>query len=432
VGQGAVRFYLPLNVQLPNDFFAQLVVVARNLEARERVRARLERLFAEGFPEAISRVYPLELGPPVGWPVQYRITGPNPERLREHAHAVAQVMGENRSLRKINFDWIEPGKTLHINVDQDQARLLGVSSQVLAETINTVVSGAVVTQMRDGIYLIDVLARAREEERVSLATLKTLQVPLPDGNTVPLIQVASIGFGQEYPLIWRRNRQPTLTVQAEVIGSVQPATVVQQLAPKMAALNKDLPPGYHIAMGGAPEESARSQLSVLAVMPLMLLLMLTVLMIQLHSFQRLFLVLSVAPLGLIGVVAALLASGKPLGFVALLGVVALIGMIVRNSVVLVVQIEEEIAAGKHPWNAVIDATMNRMRPILLTAAAAVLGMIPIAPTVFWGPMAYAIMGGLTVATALTLVFLPALYVLWFRVQEPVAAAEEIAEFRMAA
>jgi multidrug efflux pump len=420
VGQGAVRFYLPLNVQLPNDFFAQVVVVTKGLAARERVRVRLEQLFDNGFPEAITRIYPLELGPPVGWPVQYRITGPSLEQIREVAYKVAQVMGESRSLRKVNFDWIEPGKTLHINVDQDQARLLGVSSQTLAEALNTVISGQTITQMRDGIYLIDVMTRAGEEESVSLSTLKTLQIPLPNGSTVPLIQVASIGFGQEYPLVWRRNRQPVLTVQAEVVGSTQPNTVVRELAPRISELNRGLPPGYQIVMGGAPEESVRSEASVAAVMPLVVLLMLTVLMIQLHSFSRLFLVLSVAPLGLIGVVAAMLSSGKPLGFVALLGVVALVGMIVRNSVVLVVQIEEQITAGQHPWNAVLDATMNRTRPILLTAAAAILGMIPIAPTVFWGPMAYAIMGGLAGATLLTLVFLPALYVLWFRVKEPAA------------
>ena len=379
VGRGAPRFYLPLNVQLPNDFFTETVIVTKGLAARERVRARLEQAFANGFPEAIARVFPLELGPPVGWPVQYRISGPNTERVRQHAFELAQVMAENPSLRKINFDWIEPAKTVQINVDQDQARLLGVSSQNLAETLNTVVSGQTITQMRDGIYLIDVMTRAGEEQSVSLSTLKTLQVPLSNGNTVPLIQVASIGFGQEYPLVWRRNRQPILTVQAEVIANVQPNTVVGQLAPRIAELNKTLPPGYQIVMGGTPEESLRSQLSVVAVLPLMLLLMMTILMIQLHSFSRLFLVLSVAPLGLIGVVAAMLLSGKPLGFVALLGVVALVGMIVRNSVVLVVQIDEEIAKGKHPWDSVLEATMNRTRPILLTAAAAILGMIPIAP-----------------------------------------------------
>ena len=209
MGRGAPRFYLPLNVQLPNDFFTETVIVTKGLAARERVRARLEQAFADGFPEVVARVFPLELGPPVGWPVQYRISGPNTERVRQHAFELAQVMAENPSLRKINFDWIEPAKTVQINVDQDQARLLGVSSQNLAETLNTVVSGQTITQMRDGIYLIDVMTRAGEEQSVSLSTLKTLQVPLSNGNTVPLIQVASIGFGQEYPLVWRRNRQPT-------------------------------------------------------------------------------------------------------------------------------------------------------------------------------------------------------------------------------
>jgi multidrug efflux pump len=426
VGRGAVRFYLPLNVQLPNDFFAQAVIVTKNLEARERVRARLEQAFSTGFPEAIGRIYPLELGPPVGWPVQYRVSGPDADRIRSYAYQVAQIMGEHPSLRKINFDWIEPAKTLEIKVDQDQARLLGISSEALADALNAVVSGLLVTQIRDGIYLIDVMTRAGEEDRISLSTLRTLQVPLPNGRTVPLIQIASVGYAQALPLIWRRNRLPVLTVQAEVVGSVQPNTIVQALHPQIAELSKSLPAGYHIAVGGATEENLKAQLSVVTVLPLMLLLMLIVLMIQLHSFQRLFLVLSVAPLGLIGVVAALLASGKPLGFVALLGVVALIGMIVRNSVVLVVQIDAEIAAGRHPWNAVLEATTNRTRPILLTAAAAILGMIPIAPTVFWGPMAYAIMGGLAVATLLTLIFLPALYLLWFRVKEPAPAEEKVA------
>jgi multidrug efflux pump subunit AcrB len=425
VGRGAVRFYLPLSVQLPNDFFAQAVVVATSLEARERVRARLERALPDQFPDVVGRIYALELGPPVGWPVQYRVSGPEPDAVRDIAFKLAQALGENRWLQKTNFDWIETAKTLQINVDQDQARLLGVSSETLAQALNTVISGVLVTQMRDGIYLIDVMARAGEQERVSLSSLRTLQIPLPNGRTAPLMQIASIGYGQEYPLIWRRDRQPTLTVQADVVPGVQPATAVKALAPKIQELSKDLPEGYQIAVGGAAEESRRSQLSVVAVLPLMLLLMLIILMVQLRSFQRLLMVLSVAPLGLIGVVAALLIAGKPLGFVALLGVIALIGMIVRNSVVLVVQIDAEIAAGRHPWNAVVEATTNRTRPILLTAAAAILGMIPIAPTVFWGPMAYAIMGGLAVATVLTLVFLPALYVLWFRVKEPAAIEQEV-------
>jgi multidrug efflux pump subunit AcrB len=280
-----------------------------------------------------------------------------------------------------------------------------------------VVSGVTATQVRSGIYLVDVLVRASAEQRMSLDTIRTLQVPLPNGRTVPLSQIASVGYGQEYPIVWRRDRRPTVTVQADLAPGVQAASVVEELAPKMAALNAGLPSGYHIELGGTVEESNKGQTSLIAVMPLMLILTLTVLMTQLQSFGRLFLVLSVAPLGLLGVVAALLLSGKPLGFVALLGVLALTGMIARNSVILIDQIEKEKAQGRSPWDAVVQATMHRFRPILLTASAAILGMIPIAPTVFWGPMAYAIMGGLAVATLLTLVFLPALYVAVNRIKE---------------
>jgi multidrug efflux pump subunit AcrB len=253
---------------------------------------------------------------------------------------------------------------------------------------------------------------------MSLSTIRSLQVPLPNGQTVPLSQIASVEYGQEYPIVWRRDRRPTVTVQADVLPGTQAATVVQDLAPKMVALRASLPNGYHVEIGGTVEEGAKGESSVVAVAPVMLLLMLTVLMIQLQSFNQLFLVLSVAPLGLIGVVGALLLAGKPMGFVAMLGVLALTGMIARNSVILIDQIETEKAHGRHPWDAVVEATAHRFRPILLTAAAAILGMIPIAPTIFWGPMAYAIMGGLAVATLLTLVFLPALYVAWFRIKQP--------------
>jgi multidrug efflux pump subunit AcrB len=420
VGQGAVRFYLPMDVQLANDFFAQMVVVTKSLQARERVRNRIEQALLERFPELIARVYPLEMGPPVGWPVQYRVSGPDPARVRAIAYQVAQTMAESPYVRQLNFDWMEPAKTLQINVNQDQARLLGVSSEALAQSLNSVVSGVTATRVRDDIYFVDVITRASEDERISLASLRTLQIQLPNGRSVPLLQVASVSYSQEMSLIWRRDRLPTLTVQSDVAPGTQPASIVQALRPKMDKLIADLPPGYSIAVGGSPEETVRSQLSLIATLPVMMLLMLSILMAQLHSFQRLFLVLSVAPLGLIGVVAALLASGKPLGFVALIGVVALIGMIVRNSVILILQIDAEIDKGRAPWNAVIEATMNRFRPILLTAAAAILGMIPIAQTVFWGPMAYAIMGGLFVATLLTLVFLPALYAIWFRIKEPAA------------
>ena len=418
VGQGAVRFYLPLNVQLPNDFFAQAVVVTKGLEQRERVKARLEQALANEFPSAVGRVYPLELGPPVGWPLQYRVSGPEPDQVRAIAFKVADLIASDPGARNINYNWMEPARTVRIRVDQDQARLLGLSSQQLALALNAVVTGITSTQMRSGIYLVDVLVRASADQRMSLSTIRTLQVPLPNGQTVPLSQIASIDYGQEYPIVWRRDRRPTVTVQADVIPGIQAATVVQALAPKFAALNASLPTGYHIGVGGTVEESNKAETSVAAVLPLMLVLILTVLMIQLQSFSNLFLVLSVAPLGIIGVVAALLLADKPLGFVALLGVLALTGMIARNSVILIHQVEEEKANGRHPWDAVIEATAHRFRPILLTASAAILGMVPIAPTVFWGPMAYAIMGGLAVATVLTLIFLPALYVAWFRIQPP--------------
>jgi multidrug efflux pump subunit AcrB len=417
-GQGAVRFYLPLNVQLPNDFFAQTVVVTKGLEQRERVKAKLEHALATEFPNLVGRVYPLELGPPVGWPIQYRVSGPEPDRVRAIAFKLAQEIGSAPGAENVNYNWMEPARTIRIRVDQDQARLLGLSSQQLALVLNAVVSGVTATQMRSGIYLVDVLVRASAEERMSLSTIRTLQVPLPNGRTVPLSQIASVDYGQEYPIVWRRDRRSTVTVQADLTPGTQAASLVQALAPKIAALNATLPGGYRIDVGGTVEESSKAQSSVAAVLPMMLVLILTVLMIQLQSFNRVFLVLSVAPLGLLGVVAALLLSGKPLGFVAILGVLALTGMIARNSVILINQVESEKAQGRDPWDAVVEATMHRFRPILLTASAAILGMVPIAPTVFWGPMAYAIMGGLAVATLLTLIFLPALYVTWFRIKRP--------------
>ncbi|HEY0236733.1 MAG TPA: efflux RND transporter permease subunit, partial [Afipia sp.] len=414
VGRGAIRFYLPLNVQLANDFFSQAVIVAKDVPARERLRAKLEKILAEDFPSAISRVSPLELGPPVGWPVQYRVSGPDASQIREIALKLAGIMSSNPSTEKVNFDWFEPARQVRIVVDQNEARLLGLSSQALASVLNTVISGSAVTQVRDDIYLIDVIARATDEQRVSLATLGSLQVPIPGGRTVPLSQFATFQYAQEYPLVWRRDRVPTLTVQADAAPNVLPETIISELTPAVDALAKTLPRGYSITVGGTVEESAKSLASVIAVVPAMLLIMFTVLMVQLKSFQRLFLVLSVAPLGLIGVVAALLLSGRPLGFVAILGILALLGMITKNAVILIGQIEAEREAGKSVWDAAIDASSARFRPIMLTAVSTVLGMIPIAPTVFWGPMAFAIMGGLLVATILTLIFLPTLYVAWFK------------------
>jgi multidrug efflux pump subunit AcrB len=421
VGQGAVRFYLPLDVQLPNPFFSQAVVLARDVEARERLQVRLEQTLAEQFPSAVGRVSPLELGPPVGWPLQYRVSGPDPSQVRAIALRLAQTLASDTATRGINFDWMEPAREVRIEVDQDEARLLGLSSQAVASALNSAITGATVTQVRDHIYLIDVVARAVDEERVSLATLDTLPVPVPNGRSVPLNQFATIDHGQEYPLVWRRDRVPTLTVQADVAPGVLPDEVVDSLEPAIAAMNAELPPSYQIALGGIAEESAEGQASVIAVVPLMLFIMLTFLIIQLRSFQRVFLVLSVVPLGLIGVIAALLVSGRPLGFVAILGILALIGVIARNAVILIEEVEAERAAGKTVWDAVLAGCESRFRPIMLTAVSTVLGLIPIAVTVFWGPMAIAIMGGLLVATLLTLVFLPTLYYTWFRREDDVRA-----------
>lgn len=432
VGRGAIRFYLPLNVQLPNAFFSQAVIVAKDVEARDRLQKKLQDALAKDFPNAVSRVYPLELGPPVGWPIQYRVSGPDVSKVRDIALQLASVVSANPNVENVNFDWLEPARQLRIRIDQDEARQLGLSSQAVARILDTVVSGVPVTQIRDDIYLVNVVARATGDQRVSLDGLRTLQVPLPGGRTVPLAQFASFDYEQEYPLIWRRDRTPNLTVQSDLRPGVLPEEVVSALDKPIAELSATLPAGYAITVGGTVEESAKSQASVLAVVPVMLIIMLSVLMFQLQGFQRLIMVLSVGPLGLIGVVGALLLSGRPLGFVAILGILALLGMITKNAVILLGQIDAERAAGKDVFNAAVDACSARFRPIMLTAVSTVLGMIPIAWTVFWGPMAFAIMGGLLVATVLTLIFLPTLYVTWFGWQEkregatPKASAETAA------
>ena len=418
VGRGAIRFYLPLDVQLAHDFFSQYVIIAKDVSARDRLRARLEAALDEKFPSVVGRIAPLELGPPVGWPVQYRVSGPDITEVRSTALRLAEVMGSNPAVKKINFDWMEPGRQVRINIDQDQARRLNLSSQALAAVLNGVVSGQPVTRVRDNIYLVDVVARATDEQRASLATLQSLQIPLENGRTVPLGQLATFEFGQEHPLVWRRQRIPTLTVQADAASGMTPEGAVAALSPAIEKLNASLPPDYRIEVGGTVEESGNSQRSVFARVPLMLFLMITFLMIQLQSFSRLLLVLSIVPMGLIGIIAALLIFQKPLGFVAILGILALLGMIARNAVILVEQIETEREQRSQPWEAVVEATVSRFRPIVLTGISTVLGLIPIAPTVFWGPMAFAIMGGLLVATVLTLIVTPALYVVWFRIAEP--------------
>ncbi len=417
VGAGAPRFVLSFDVQIGDASYGQTVILTKGLAVRDKLRLKLQDYLTRTFPGTDAYVKLLDIGPPVGRPVQYRVSGPDLQQVRALAQKVAAVMATNDNLAEPVYDWMEPARVLRVEVLQDKARQLGVSSQDIATALNNVVSGATVTQVRDDIYLIAVIARAEAEERGSIATLRNLQLTGNGGQSVPLAAVAKFGYTLEQPKIWRRSRQPTVTVQAAVRGPVQPATVVSELQPNIRTLVAALPIGYAIVAGGAVEESGKAQGPIAAVAPLMLFIMATILMIQLQSFQRLFLVFAVAPLALIGVVAALLPSRAPLGFVAILGVLALIGILIRNSVILIIQIEDLRADGRKPWDAVIEATEHRMRPILLTAAAATLALIPISREIFWGPMAYAMMGGIVVGTVLTLLFLPALYAAWFRVRE---------------
>ena len=421
VGRGAIRFILTLNVQLANPFFAQFVVIAKDIDARERLQVKLETLLAEEFPDVVSRVSPLELGPPVGWPLQYRVSGPDTDEVRRLSLELAQVLASDSRTRHINFDWMEPARQLRVQVNQDQARQLGVSSAALASVLNSAVTGSTVTQVRDDIYLVNVIARAVDSERASFQTLSSLQVSTPSGRMVPLSQFATFVEEQELPLIWRRNRVPTLTVRADVMPSVMPDTVVGALRPAIDEFSVNLPRYYTVETGGLYEESQVSRDSVFAVVPVMVLLMLFFMMVLLVSFRRLAMVMCILPLGLIGVVLTLLLFNRPLGFVAILGVLALIGMIAKNAVILIVQIETDRAEGRGVYDAVISSATSRLRPMMLTAISTVLGLIPIAPTVFWGPMAFAIMGGLLVATLLTLVLLPTVYVAVFD-REPAPAA----------
>ncbi|MBX8573475.1 efflux RND transporter permease subunit [Pseudomonas cichorii] len=418
VGKGAVRFYLPLDQQLNNPFYGQLVIVSRGGEGRDRLIERLRQRFRDDFVGVGGYVQLLNMGPPVGWPVQYRVSGPDIEQVRSNAMALAAILDANPNIGQVIYDWNEPGKVLKIHIAQDKVRQFGLSSEDVAQILNSLVTGTSITQVRDDTYLIDLIGRAEDQERSSLQTLSSLQIPTPNGATVPLMAFATLSYEQEQPLVWRRDRLPTITLKANVIGHLQPAALVKQLQPQVKAFTDQLPVRYSVATGGAVEASARSQGPILKVVPLMLLLVASFLMIQLHSVKKLMLVVSVVPLGLIGVVAALLLTGYPLGFVAILGVLALIGIIIRNSVILVTQIDEFMAAGEDAWTAVVKATEHRCRPILLTAAAASLGMIPIAREVFWGPMAYAMIGGIAIATVLTLFFLPALYLVCYRIQAP--------------
>ncbi|WP_114948087.1 efflux RND transporter permease subunit [Microvirga calopogonii] len=424
VGQGAVRFILSFDPQPANPNYGQIVIVTKSIEARERLRTRIKTLARQEFAGMDVYVDLLALGPPAGRPVQYRLSGPDVQKVRELAQQLATLVGEHPLVADIGFNWNEPARVVKVDVLQDKARQLGVTSQDIAGALNGIVGGKSITQVRDSIYLVDVVDRARSAERQSIETLQNLQLPGRSGQSVPLAAVATFHYELEQPVIWRRNRLPTITVRGSIADTTQPATVVQQLEPKVREFVRTLPAGYQVAIGGPVEESAKSQGPIAAVVPLMLFIMATILMVQLQSFSRLFLVVAVAPLGLIGVVAAMLPSGAPLGFVAILGVLALVGILIRNSVILVVQIEDLRREGWAAWEAVVEATMHRTRPILLTAAAASLALIPISREVFWGPMAYAMMGGIIMGTLLTLLFLPALYVAWFRIKAPSQFKEE--------
>ncbi|MBY5514381.1 efflux RND transporter permease subunit [Rhizobium leguminosarum] len=429
VGQGAPRFILSFDVQTPDVSFGQTIIVTKGLDVRDKVRAELQDYLTKTFPGTDAFVKLLDIGPPVGKPVQYRVTGPDIQKVRDLSQQFAGVMGSHPLLANLVLDWNEPSRVVKVDVLQDKARQLGVSSEDIATALNGIVEGSTATQVRDDIYLVNVIGRARASERDSIQTLENLQLSTSNGKVVPLSAVANFRYELEQPTIWRRDRQPTITVKAAVVGPTQPATIVDQLKPKVEEFQKNLPVGYKVEVGGAVESSAEAQGPIAAVAPLMLFAMATILMIQLQSFSRLFLVFAVAPTALIGVVAALLLSNAPMGFVAILGVLALIGVLIRNSVILVVQIEHLRSEGMAPWQAVIEATEHRMRPIMLTAAAATLALIPISREIFWGPMAYAMMGGIVVGTALTLLFLPALYVAWFRIRrdEGVVQADVVAE-----
>ena len=417
VGTGSPRFYLPLDQQLPQASFAQFVVLASSLDDRNEIRRSLETQIKQLLPQVRTRVSLLENGPPVGYPLQYRVSGEDLATVRAEAQKVAKVVGEDLNTTNVHLDWGEPSKIIAIEIDQDRARQMGVSSVDLANFLNASVTGSVMNQYREKRELIEIRLRGDKTERAEVASLASLAVPTNNGTTVPLAQIAKIEYKFEDGLIWHRNRLPTITVRADIRTNLQPATVVGELAESMDKLRAELPSGYLIEVGGTVEESARGQNSVNAGMPLFLAVVMTLLMIQLKSLSRSTIVLLTAPLGLIGVVLFLLLFNKPFGFVAMLGTIALSGMIMRNSLILIDQIEQDRQAGHPTWEAIIEATVRRFRPIILTALAAVLAMIPLSRSIFFGPMAVAIMGGLIVATLLTLFFLPALYAAWFKVKK---------------
>jgi multidrug efflux pump subunit AcrB len=420
VGNGAPRFYLPLDQIFQQSNVAQLVVLPKDLAARNVLRKRIIEVFRTEFPGIRGRAKLLPNGPPVPYPVQFRVSGPEAVTVREMADEVKKVVASNPNTRGVNDNWNEQVRVVKLEIDQDKARALGITSKALAQATAVLTTGATIGQFRDGDKLIDIVLRNPGDERATIAAAAQVNVPTSTGRSVPLSQIAQPHISFEPGVIWRENRDYAVTVNADIVDGIQGPTVSFQIDPLLNGLRNKLPPGYNIAIAGAQEESSKGQSSIAAGMPLMLFLTFTLLMLQLKSFSRSLLVFLTGPFGIIGAALALLILGRPFGFVALLGVIALMGMIQRNSVILIDQIEQDIEAGHPPWTAIVESTVRRARPIILTAAAAILAMIPLSRSVFWGPMAVAIMGGLIVATLLTLMSLPAMYAAWFRVKRPIA------------
>lgn len=417
VGTGSPRFYLPLDQQLPATNFTQFVIKTGSIEDREEVRQWLMDLLDQEFPDVRARISRLENGPPVGYPIQFRVSGEDILEVRRIARDVAATVRDNQSVANVHLNWEAPSKAVFLNIDQDRARALGLSTRDVSSFLASQLTGSSVSQFREGDELIEILMRGTIDEREQLENLSSLAIPTEHGRSVPLEQVATLEYGFEEGVIWRRDRLPTVTVLADIHGTEQPATLIEQILPKLQSVKDDLPAGYLFEIGGTMEDSGRAQKSIIKGIPMFLLVVMSLLMIQLRSMSRALMVFLTAPLGLIGVTVFLLVFREPFGFVAMLGTIALSGMIMRNSVILVDQIEQDIAAGHDRWHAIVDATVRRFRPIVLTAMTAILAMIPLSRSDFFGPMAVAIMGGLAVATVLTLMFLPALYAAWFRVDK---------------
>lgn len=425
VGTGSPRFYLPLDQIFPQTNVSQIVVLPKDLHARGVLRDKIVDIFKNDFPEVRGRVKLLPNGPPVPYPVQFRVTGEQVEKVRAIADEVKDIMRANPNTVGVNDNWNESIKVLRLDLDQDKMRALGVTSQTVMRAANTILSGTTVGQFREDNKLIDIQVRQPLEERNTIAVLNDTNIPTANGKSVTISQLARAHFVWEPGVVWREGREWAITVQTDVVDGIQGPTVSGQINPKLEALRARLPAGYAITVKGAAADSGAAEASIAANLPLAIFIIFTLLMLQLHSFSRALLVFLTGPLGVAGAAMALLLLHRPLGFVANLGIIALFGMIIRNSVILVDQIEQDIAAGHEPWDAVVESAVRRCRPIILTAAAAALAMIPLSRSVFWGPMAVAIMGGLVLATALTLLFLPALYAAWFRVKKPLPVAEKL-------